>query len=188
MSTVWKESFIPGAEHEPAGTGASATPDVGAFAGASGLLEMDDDQLVETWCGRYGVTRAQLVLATNMVGLMPAALHFYFSSRGRPTKVVTDEMRAARAPIRPRDRRRKDIVPANDAPDAQASGIAQLREERSATELGVRTASQKLHEHLCPSTIRAYDAAQTHLDDTCARLDAAERAAVPVAVEAAARD
>lgn len=165
-------------EQNEAGTTMGTLPNAEELAGASELLELNNDQVVELWCRRYGVTRDQLGLAASMVGRMPAALHYYLSSRGRATKVVTDEMRAARGPIRSRDRRRKHRVPVPDAHDVQAAELVRLREERSAIEVEVHTASVELHQHPCPSTIRAYDSAQTRLTEITVRLDAAERAAV----------
>lgn len=146
----------------------------------SAALPLDDAMVVAAWCSRYGVTIDQLTLATTLVGLMPAALHFYLTSHGRPTKVVTDEMRASRVPIRPRDRRRKPVVapiPAGTV-DVTSTDVETLRHEHSKMALNVRIAADALHEHPCPANIHAYDEAQERLDATAAKLDIAENAAI----------
>ena len=146
----------------------------GAVADRPGAVSLDDAQVVADWCRRYDVTRDQLMLATTMVGRMPAALHFYLNSHGRPTKIVTDEMRASRAPIRPRDRRRKTVAtPVNEVGEAET--LEALRLAHSTTERDVRIAAESLHAHPCPATIHAYDAAQARLDEAQSRLAAAER-------------
>ena len=145
-------------------------------------LAMNDEKSVSAWCTRYGITVDQLTLATSLVGLMPAALHFYLTSRGRPTKIVTDEMRASRAPIRPRDRRRKLVVDETrgDTTDERPTEVELLRLERAVLASNVRVATDALHARPCPTTIHAYDDAQRLLDEVDARLDAAEgRAASP---------
>lgn len=89
---------------------------IGDFEGNADLdagktpLSLNDGRVVAYWCRRHGICVEQLVEATIRVGLMPAALHFYLSSHGRPTKKVTQEMRAARPPKSPRDRRKKIVV------------------------------------------------------------------------------
>lgn len=140
MSTSWEKSDPQVEQDKPSAT-MGMRPDAKAFAGASGLLEMDNKQVVALWCAHYGLTPDELALAAGMVGHMPAALHYYLSSRGRPTKVVTDEMRAARGPIRTRDRRRKHHAPVSDSANALAAGIQDLDEKSSASERGVRTSS-----------------------------------------------